>query len=459
MSKNILIIGSYSAEGVDSFSWWQELPNLSDYDTVILDTTKIYTYWALGGRLKDSVYYDYSISNINEQDERIASNLELVKKKLLEIIEFDVSIFAIYSPNISVDYDDRSYKGDVSDIDTNGWCPISIDVVREKGKTILVKDNSYEEYFKHFKNKGWEYYFRIDTLDSSELEEYLEPKWKAYHTLKFLAINKVEKPIAIKFTPYLCPWEDEKHNSWIFSAGKPRGNLILLPTNDIYHTSHLIENLLLSGKTLEETPRPLWVNKIEIPGSIPLKSEIVKLKQERDSLESNIKGQESALDKLENHKRLLYATGPELQDICKLTLEEIGAKTKPSDVTDEFMIEINGKEALIEVKGNTKSITKDDLSQLIADLAQQIRVSESPNIIKGILVGNAWRELPLDERSNKDIFTRHVVKYAEAQNIGLLSTVELFNAYCRVLEETKQKQEILDRVINSKGIIQLSPIS
>jgi len=445
--SNILVIGTYRSEHVDSFDWWQKLPNLSDYDIVILDTSRITHFWLIAGRLGNWKGGGRVVSDVNEQDKAIRSNLALINRKILEILEFDVTIYVLYEPPISVNY------GLGKIFYTDDWCPISIKPYPEKGKTIIVKDNSYEEYFRDF--EGWEYYFVSDSIDMGKLKTYYESKYKVVELLEPIATNKVEKPLAIELGFHFFNWEDEKRDSINYTSRKTGGTLTLLPITGTYETLALIEILLQRTKEVKETPRPTWVNKIEIPGEASVKAEIVKENKKLEEQTRKVKELGDSLAEIEKYKRLLYATGLELQEICKLTLEKIGAKTKPSPVTDEFMIEVNGKEALVEVKGNTKSITKDDLAQLIADLAQQIKAANSPGIIKGILIGNAWRGLSLDERDNKDVFTRHVVDYAEAQNIGLLSTVELFNAYCKIIGRPECRPEILDKIINSKGIIRL----
>lgn len=444
--SNILVIGTYSSEGIDSVSWWQELPNLSDYDVIILDISKITSVWRISGRLGDWKSGGYMVSNVNEQDRKIRQNLSLINTKLLEMLEFDSIIYALYQQPVRINYDGALFS-------TNEWCPISISTFSEKGRTIILQNDSYKEYFKYF--KGWEYYFVSDSLAIGELEKYYESKYKVVELLEPIATNKVEKPLAIELTFYFFQWEDKNRNSFNITSRKTGGTLVLLPITGTYDTAPLIEILLQRSKEFKETPRPTWVNKIEVPGEASIKAEIANESKKLEEQAHRVKELEASLLEVEEYKRLLYSTGYELQETCKLTLEKIGAKTNPSDVTDEFMIEINGKHALVEVKGNTKSITKDDLSQLIADLAQQIKVTDSPGIIKGILIGNAWRELPLDERANKDVFTRHVVDYAEAQNIGLISTVELFSAYCKILEQPKCRADILDKLIDSKGIIHL----
>lgn len=466
MSKNVLIIGSYSVEGIDSFSWFQELPNISDYDTIILDTARIFVSWSLAGKLKHFKGNIYFLQNPSELDKKIKSNIHMVREKLIEILEFDVNIYVLYLPDIDIStgitHIDMSGDALIPFVNTNAWCPISIDIVSEKGKTIYVKDDSYKGYFSDF--KGWEYYFVPDSLKTDELESYYRQKWKVIPHLDIIATNKTDKPIAIEFLPRFHFWPSKEQlrrfpfdqYGWGFYLNKKMGgSLVLLPVADKYNTGPLIEILLQRGKEFEETPPPSWVNNIEVPGEVSLKREIAVEKQNLEAVEAKIEELEASLMGVEKYKRLLYADGLELQDICKLTLEKLGAKLKPSPVSDEFMIEVDGKEALVEVKGSTKNIDKDDIGQLITDLGQLVMTMEEPKIVKGILIGNAWRLLPLEDRDTKDkpLFTGHVVQYAETQNIGLISTTDLFKAYCKTVEEPQHKTEILSKIISGKGVI------
>lgn len=455
MREKVLIIGTYSAEGVDSFDWWQELPNIAECDTVILDTTKILSFWSMAGRVEQLEKNIYLLSDVSETDERMRSNLGLVKRKLMEILEFPVSVYVLYCPEILICqgpvYSNSPYGKRF--MHTNDWCPLSIDTFAEKGEIIYVKDKSYEDYFRDF--KGWEYYFTPDSLQIGELEEYYRHEWKVIPKLRAIATNKVEKPLAVEFIPYFHPWVDEQHVSWKVLSEITGGSLVLLPTADRYETAPLIEILLQRGKEFEETPQPTWVDDIEIPGEANLKLEIAAEKEKLKEVEASVTEKEASLHELRKHKRLLYDTGISLQDTCRLTFEELGAKTKPSEVTDEFIVEIDGKEALVEVKGNEKSIHKRDISQLITDRGQHL--ATTGQYIKGILVGNAWRHSRINERDTRDrpIFTDKVVEIAEDQNIGLISTTELFEAYRKTLEEPQHKQEILNKIISGKGVIKL----
>jgi len=456
MSKEVLIIGSYYAEGLKSSSWSSELPNLSDYDIIILDTTKILYGWLIGGRVKHLDKDRYYLSKIHKDDEKIRSNIKLVRRKLLEILEFGVTVYVLHSPEASIVcnrkvYDEIgvTYEGFV---ETNDWCPIDIEIIPEKGTKIYIKDKDYSQYFKDF--KGWEYYFNPESINIARFEEYYDKKWKVFPKWKAVATNKVNKPLAINFCAIFCSLREGK-TGWYPDTASEGGQLLILPVFDFYHTESLIEHLLKMSKIVEATPPPDWLNSIEVPDESSLKQELSAQKVEMQEMEARIRTTLESLSGLQKIKGILFETGLTLQELVKLSLDRIGARIKPSAVTDEFIIEINAKEALIEVKGNVKSVTKDNVAQLVTDLMEHLKTTGQE--IHGILIGNGWRLEPPEQRDigNKTIFSRDAIKVAENHNIGLLSTTELFKAYCQILENPIQKDEVLNKIIGGVGIIKL----
>lgn len=57
------------------------------------------------------------------------------------------------------------------------------------------------------------------------------------------------------------------------------------------------------------------------------------------------------------------------------TLVKLGAAIEPSVVTNEFIMNAYNRRILVEVKGNTKSISKSDLGQLITDLGEHLKAT------------------------------------------------------------------------------------
>jgi len=102
-----------------------------------------------------------------------------------------------------------------------------------------------------------------------------------------------------------------------------------------------------------------------------------------------------------------------------------------------------------------KSSSKADLGQLITDLGEYLKATDED--IAGILIGNAWRLEPTEARNKHDkpIFSQATVKIAQNRCIGLVSTTELFKAYCQSLEDLTKKKQILNKIIDGKGVINL----
>ena len=76
---------------------------------------------------------------------------------------------------------------------------------------------------------------------------------------------------------------------------------------------------------------------------------------------------------------------------------------------------------------------------------------------KGILLGNAWRNMPLAMRDKKDtpVFPENVVNRAQNWGISLLSSITLFDAICKVLEKEANAKDILESitVVNGNAIM------
>lgn len=459
--NNILIIGAYFDKAVDSYRWWSELPNLSDYSTIILDPTRIIHDWLYSGRVKALSRNRYLLSDKNEQDDKTESNIRLVKKKLVEMLWFDVNIYALYAPTITIDYlaqignyaSSSGSRETVRFFKTNDWCPISLETYLEKGKIIHIKDDSFKHYFRDFEE--WEYYFVSDSLKLNELAIYYQKQWKVTGSLQEIATNNVDKPIAVEFNPYFHRWSAEEEQGWHVAPYASGGGLFLLPIIDSYDTKPLIESLLYKIGLYTKTPLPAWTNSIEIPGEESIKKDIETSNEQLEALTTVIREKGDSLVELQKFKGLLYETGLTLQELVKLTFDEIGVKTKPSVATDEFVIELSGQEVLVEVKGNVKSVTKDDVAQLVADLMEHLK--KTGQEINGLLIGNGWRLEPLEQRDvgNKPTFSRDAIRVAENHNIALLSTTELFKAYCQILETPTRKEEIISRIIGGAGILKL----
>ena len=74
---------------------------------------------------------------------------------------------------------------------------------------------------------------------------------------------------------------------------------------------------------------------------------------------------------------------------------------------------------------------------------------------RGILLGNAWKNTPINQRNShaKPVFPSNVVKRAEATNITLIPSVEFFEIFCKFLENKTLSKKILDCIVNAVGVV------
>jgi len=429
MRNKILIIGGYETRGADTCKWDGNLLNLTDYELVIIDTS------SLNNTLSISPGHSYTT---DKWPKKIEANFEYIKQKIVESILIDTQIFVLFNPESSLSYHPSPYV--TRSLDTNDWFPLSMRTHIENGTTVNLINKTYREYFRRLKN--WEYYYLPEKADDAkEVKEFYKPD-NIRIERKIIATNKLGKPLALELvTLYAKPFGQ--------AYAEQNSRIILLPATS-EDTSEDIDILISLTKSIDQTEAPDWVNNINIPNELIIKGEL-------DTAERKLTEKRDYYNNLIKHKRLLYDYSYSLQDICQLTLKELGANTKPSIVTDEFIIESGGKEVLVEVKGTSRSIDKDDLGQLVVDIGQHFK--ETGKSIKGLLIGNGWRNLPLEKREigNARTFPKEIVKAAEDNNVGLLSSVELFNAYCAVLEGKLSKDDFLSTIFNSSGIIRFQP--
>jgi hypothetical protein len=361
MKKDILIIGNHNSESADCFHWHDCLPNPADYSVIILDGLDIIRYWSSQKRLESTGEHSFKLKKYNETDARIVRNLKFVKAKLIEMLEFPVVIYGLFNPN---NIWSGEFLASVLTTNTTDWCPIDIVKTEENGTHIDVLDQSYKRYFEIL--GSWEFYINLQVVGTEQLTEHYQRSIRP--EIKIIAKNKIDKPISFAFIPYF--------QSKSGKTQKQGGELVVLPVLANKSTAPLIENLLSKHAGNTRTPKPTWVDDILMPGENALGETIRKEKQ---ALEDN----QQLLHRLEESKSLLYETGIPLEEIVKSTFVAIGAVIEPSIVTDEFIINIQGKRVLAEVKGNTKSISKSDIAQLNIDT--EVHFKKTNEAIKGNL--------------------------------------------------------------------------
>ena len=135
-----------------------------------------------------------------------------------------------------------------------------------------------------------------------------------------------------------------------------------------------------------------------------LSNKIVGIKKQIQTIEEKKR-------ELESYKELLYTDGKELENIFRKCLNDLGAVVEPAKYSEEeYCLKYNSLELPVEAKGVTKSISLTHLRQLIDYMLKY--EDETGKKSKGVLLGNPWKNLPIEQRntSEKPNFPSNVIE-------------------------------------------------
>src|SRR6476646_2296622 len=197
---------------------------------------------------------------------------------------------------------------------------------------------------------------------------------------------------------------------------------------------------------------PQWTTAVHIPG------EKVALER-RDRAEGRLKSARKAIDKqnqrldeLQERKVLLAGTGSSLERIVDEALCALGFEVEPGlpGRTDRI-IRLNKRVAVVEIKGKAKSASERDAAQL--EKWKSDFHAAHGKVPKGILVVNAWRSKPLDERSALTSFPDQMLPYAVEQRQQCLVTgLQLLGLWLEAESHPKAKAKLARSLLGCVGV-------
>jgi hypothetical protein len=302
------------------------------------------------------------------------------------------------------------------------WCPFEIGTNPEAGDTVEIKQAVFQRYLS--KLKRWSFYFFVP---QSALTYELTNVFGSTHNTKYqlpadaFAINRYGKMLAGEVSLLTT------------SSGNPIqkfGSITVLPFIEELEQKEALNLILedLLGKPQQYLP-PDWVHQIPMPFVDEIDADIDQKKEAIESLRKEIAGSEKKRAEIEKWKKLVYATGGQLEEIFEEAVTKLGAKTKPALAEEEFIFEYKENAFVVECKGVSKSISLDHVRQADSHVLKFVEAENRDG--KGILLGNAWRNLPLSERDKADtpIFPDNVVNTqlnAESLSLALVTSWRSF---------------------------------
>lgn len=238
------------------------------------------------------------------------------------------------------------------------------------------------------------------------------------------------------------------------------GEIVLLPLLQNIDPRQAVALVLqdLTGFVAHEQA-PNWAGNLSVPHVDEIDKEISIQRKKISEKFDEVRKLETKRLALEEYKRLLFASGVDLQEVVKRALEALGGKVTPARYgQEEYILEFDGQEYLIEVKGVKKSISLGDLRQLTDYLLKY--EEDTGKSSKGILFGNAWRNDPPQERGTKEKpeFPDNVMRRAKDLQIALVSSTAFFVAFCAFLNDQALGSQILRQMTTSVGVVDFTSV-
>ncbi|MFH1375688.1 MAG: hypothetical protein ABIH35_03400, partial [Patescibacteria group bacterium] len=411
--RKILVIGSEGHSLAKCASWSKKIPYLGDYDLVIINL----------GTLSPVIL------------ESIGEELLAMREDLNDAIWRDTEVICITAPTFST-------SG--TEISNYSWCPIWMNFVEKNGKEFS-KGKSLDAYLSHVKQWShfWKNYYpgEYKTVQRTNFDVRLRPILK----------NKAGKVLAINLQI------TEKNGAY-----DPIHSKIIqfLPPPTTCSVKEGI-GILISRDSESECTLPAWTDAVNLHNEEQIKKTISGNQEEISELEKEIIKNEGLIKNLSKFKQLLTEgdegeSGDRLEIIVRESLELLGITAKEGAPGEEDLNIIDpktGEKNPVEIGGMKKSIPESKLAQLL----KWITARERPKKIKtrGILIGNPYREVALDnklEGRNKPV-EESVVKKAEVFEVSILPTIEIFKAV-RAKMQKENVSNFINRIFNSLGLIE-----
>ena len=268
---------------------------------------------------------------------------------------------------------------------------------------------------------------------------------------EFSSVSTYKVLLNDEIKPCLVTKHGDKAVGTIVRSKNSSGTLALLPDIDFYppqffdeedewtanakqFAARFIKTVVALDKSLrgsgEVTPEPEWAKEIEFK----LKEESItteKLLKVETKLESIQAEKEVLIGKIKDLGRLrnlLFEKGKPLEYAILDALKIIGFEvSKYEDGESEFDAVFESKEGRLigEAEGkDNKALNIDKLRQLALNIHEDLEREEIESPAKSVLFGNAFRLVPLGERSEP--FTTKCISAASTSSTALVFTPDLF---------------------------------
>lgn len=402
-----------------------------EYDMLIINVNNIYDEYEFSG------YYQgipsltqYSSVDIKEDLDRRKKEIEAFLKsgKTIVVISPYNDKRTIYTGRQDVSGTGKNARvtNIIDFIDADNFSPIKFKTTKARGQNIEFINKNAKEIL----NKYLDDFVYYSFTDEEKVNNIIA---KIPNTDKVVFwYEQIENGIVV-FMP------DAYFSQYEKTIGSRKEKNFL---QDIYHFTQT-----LNSKTKQEIPK--WLQNYQTKEEIEVNDKIERLNNQIEKLIEKQNRLKTQKEEIEDIKRIFISFGDELEENVRKIFVELGFNiVKFGGNEEDLVCENDGKYFIVEIKGVDGSATEKHTAQT---LKWKTNYFINTNIDgKGVLIINGFKNKELDSRNN--IFPKQILKYAEHQNLCLLSATQLFNMLNNFREGKSTTKEIADKIFNQKGI-------
>lgn len=213
-------------------------------------------------------------------------------------------------------------------------------------------------------------------------------------------------------------------------------------------------DLLAAIEQLTDTAgasRPAWAEDYATEDQEKLRGAVIEQQTKVESARAKLAKLQQQKSDAEACDQLFLGTGRILENQVRDVLELLGGQvTEPEPGRDDWKVAFPEGEAVVEVKGVSKSAAEKHAAQLEKWVASAYE--ETGTMPKGILVVNTWRETPLTKRTKED-FPAQMLPYSEGRGHCLVTGLQFFLMRAEVEKDQSRAEHWRKTLLTTSGVI------
>jgi len=424
-NHKVLLVGAkgyqQTGEGVrvDCCPWstLQELGNIRDYDTIILDLLELQSE-------EDRKAVDWA------QFHRVFSF-----PNAIDILTNEGAIIVVGDPRLSIPIESTDEADSDSQVHEPflRWTGIRFDWDPQPGDTVQFIDDYKHRRFEGYVSrlKKWDYSLADCAIDEDVLPQKFNVermKSKNCHieiSKDFFLRNRYRYGLAfILRLQYLT--RESYQTTEVFEIP---GLLIFLPaiTLSVDETRRLVLADICGVQT--SAPEPEWTSEFLVPGQAQIDDAIKQIETDLKAVAEKLQSAHARRAKARECLKLLYERDFALEPVTRDILRGLGAHVEdPSEPNKEdgwLVVRVGEKtyEAVLEIKSTRRDQFGEDGRKQLLDWIDRGRTLRDKNY-KGIFIGNSAVDKPLFERPSA--FSDSWTKAATLSGVCALKTEDLY---------------------------------